>query len=386
MLTAAACGPAQKQAPQPGKPVEPAAGAAARPQCTAEVRRVSSYGRGAARPQIVAGADAFAVAWEETTDHRSVRAQTFGLDARPLGPSLELADLARAGSDPRLAAMPDPSEGFAVFWSTEQGDTSVIAMRRLDRAGKPKGDAVPVVTAAGARSLGVTTTESGFTLAWWNWTGTPHQVTVSFVDKLGRIQGRPVPITLAPSPDPTVDIRTGGALGRRATAVLAWDETIDRVEHVMVGELANSHLEGRIDFGPGETPRLGAGVLLWERAEEQGLYVAPLGGGAAKKLTDGHLPAAAGRDARATAVCFLHSNDISEEAHVDELQCGDLVGGKIDDLTRIAMAPRGIFSLQLAVGAKRLGVTWQSQEEEDTGVSFASVSCPPLAAAAKAPK
>jgi hypothetical protein len=386
MLAASACGSTPKQAAPSANLAGGAATAAARPQCTAEVRRVSSFGHGAARPQIAAGADAFAVAWEETTDHRSVRAQTFGLDARPLGPSLELADLARAGSDPRLAAMPDPSEGFAVFWSTEQGDSSVIAMRRLDRAGKPKGDAVPVVTAQGARALAVTTTESGFALAWWNWTGTPHQVTVSLVDKLGRIQGRPVPVTLAPSPDPTVEIRPGAALGRRAPLVLAWDETIDRLEHVIVGELANSHLEGRIDFGPGETPRMGAGVLLWERAEEQGLYVAPLGGGPAKKLTEGHLPAAAGRDARATAVCFLHSNDIGEEAHVDELQCGHLVDGKIGDLTRIAMAPRGIFSLQLAAGARRLGVTWQSQEEEDTGVSFATVSCPPVAAAAKAPK
>ena len=55
------------------------------------------------------------------------------------------------------------------------------------------------------------------------------------------------------------------------------------------------------------------------------------------------------------------------------------------DGTRIAVAPRGIFSLQVATSGGRIGVAWESQEEDDSGVSFASLTCPD-AAAAKAPK
>jgi len=88
------------------------------------------------------------------------------------------------------------------------------------------------------------------------------------------------------------------------------------------------------------------------------------------------------RGPRATAICFLRDTDPSETEHVDELMCGDLVDGKIADLSRVAVAPRGIFSLQLAVGPQgRIGVAWQAQEEDDTAISFATVTCPDVAAA-----
>ncbi|MCU1279212.1 MAG: hypothetical protein JWM53_2758 [bacterium] len=388
------CAPTRKEAPPAAAPTAgaPAAGAdrqtataakaAAAPKCNYSVRRVSASGRGALRPQVAALADAFAVAWEETTDHRSIRVQTFALDAQPLGSSIEVADVSRSAAEPRLTATPD-GDGFAVFWSTE----SVIEMRRIDRAGKPKSDAIPVVTAPGARALDVTTTENGYALAWWNWSGTPHQLAVTMVDKDGRAAGKPLPITRAPSPDPTVDITRGATLGRRAPAVLAWDETIGDLEHVLVGDLGRDRLEGRVDLGPGETPRIGAGLLIWERPSETEIWSSPLTGAAAPaRVTDGHVPAAAARAAGDTALCYLRDTAQSEDEHIDELICGDLVDGKIADGTRIAVAPRGIFALQLAASNGRIGVAWESKEEDDTGVSFAALTCPEASAAAKAPK
>jgi len=88
----------------------------------------------------------------------------------------------------------------------------------------------------------------------------------------------------------------------------------------------------------------------------------------------------------ATAICFLRDVATNDEEHIDEPSWGDLVAGKMTDLTRIAVEPRGIFSLQLAIGPQgRIGVAWQAQQEDDTAISFASVSCP-VVAAAPAPK
>ena len=354
------------------------------PKCTYTVRRLSAYGRGAMRPQIAAIADAFAVAWEETTDHRSIRVETFGLDAQPLGPSIEVADVSKSAAEPRLAASTD-GDGFAVFWSVAHGDASTaLTVRRIDRAGKPKSDAIPVVLAPGARALDAASTGTGYAVAWWNWSSTPHQLAVSFADKEGRAVGKPLPVTRAPSPDPTVDLMSGAALGKKAPTVLAWDEHIGDAEHVLIGELGRDRLEGRTDLGPGETPRFGAGVLIFERTADATLWSAPLDGASPPvKLGDGHAPAAAPRGPRTTALCYLRDTDPSEERHVDELLCGDLVDGKIADATRIAVEPRGIFGLHLAVAGDRIGVAWQAQSEDDTGVSFAALSCPD--AGAKAP-
>ncbi|HEX6837225.1 MAG TPA: hypothetical protein VF334_11665 [Polyangia bacterium] len=353
-------------------------------QCGFSVRRISAYGRGAMRPQIAATADAFAVAWEETTDHRSIRVATFALDAHPLGGSIEVADVAHAAAEPRVAANAE-GDGFAVFWSASVGDgSSAIDLRRIDRFGKPKSDAIPVVVAPGARALDATAVAGGWALAWWNWSGTPHELAVSFLDKDGRAVGKSLPVTRAPSPDPTVRIAAGAALGRRAAAVLAWDETVDGVDHVVLGDLGQERLEGRVDLGPGVTPRLGAGVVVFERPAETAIMVAPVAGGAPVRLVDGHVPAATPKKNGVTALCYLRDTDPSAEGHVDELICGDLVDGKLVDPTRIAVEPRGIFGLHVATANGRIGVTWQSDSEDDTGVSFASLSCPEVAAAAKA--
>ena len=373
---AAACAPAQKAAPPAAAPTAaaPVARAStaqappARPECTYFVRRLSAYGRGAVRPQIAATPDAFAIAWEETTDHRSIRVATYTLDSQPLGSSNEIADVARAAAEPRVAANPD-GDGFALFWSASTGDgSSAIDMRRIDCAGRPKSDAVPIVSAPGARALDATPVDGGYAVAWWNWSGTPHQLAVTFVDKNGRPVGKALPITRAPTPDPTVDISPGAALGRQSPTVLAWDETIDGVDHVIVGDLGRDRLEGRTDLGPGVTPRMGAGILVFERPADISIWSAPLSGGAPPvRLADGHVPAAAPRPRGVTALCYLRDPNPTDDKHVDELICGDLVDGKLVDSTRLAVEPRGIFALHVAASGGRIGVTWQSQSEDDTG-------------------
>jgi hypothetical protein len=350
-------------------------------RCGYSVRRISAAGRGAMRPQLAAGADAFAVAWEETTDHRSIRVQTFGLDAQPLGSSIEVTDVGRAAAEPRLAVN---SDGFAVFWSAAHGDaTTALTMRRIDRAGKPKSDPIAIVVAPGARALDAAARpDGGYAVAWWNWSGQPHQLAVSFADKDGRAVGKPLPVTRAPSPDPTVDLAPGAALGRHAQTILAWDETAADGEHIVVGDLGRDRLEGRTDLGRGETPRFGAGVVVFERPSESSIWSAPLAGGAPVRVTDGHVPAAAPRNGGSTALCYLRDTDPSQEAHVDELMCGTLLpSGKVVDETRIAVAPRGIFGLQVATSGGHIGVAWQTQEEDDTTVSFAALTCAEIAAA-----
>jgi hypothetical protein len=67
----------------------------------------------------------------------------------------------------------------------------------------------------------------------------------------------------------------------------------------------------------------------------------------------------------------------------DELWCGALVAGKFARPTRVTVAPRGIFALQLAVAGARTGVVWQSQENDDTAVWLAALSCDDAAAKAR---
>jgi hypothetical protein len=371
LITLSACGAASR----PPSARAGAATAAARsggstPPCRQALRRISARGRGGARPQVAGGADAFAVAWEETTDHRAIRVATFSDDGQPIGGSIEVADLVRSGAEPRVIA--DGAQ-FLVLWTAEQGDSSVIDVRHLDRAGKPLGDIVPIVSAAGARVLAAVALPDGYAVAWWNWSGTPHQVAVSFFDHKDRPLGRVVPVTRAPSPDPTVDFaaRPGGGL------TVGWEEMVDGVQHVLVGELARAQLTGRIDLGIGESPELGTGVVVWQRPAESTLWWAPVdgaGAAAAARLTDGHTPAVAIRGDGTNAVCFVRDTS-ADDSRADELWCGDLSSGKLTTPTRVTVEDRGILGVQAAAAAGRLGVTWQAQEEDDTGVAFAQVSC-----------
>jgi hypothetical protein len=353
------------------------------PGCHLALRRVSAHGTGGARPQVAASADAFAVTWEETSDHRAIRVETFDAEARPLGPSTEVADLTKSGAEPRVVA--DGAE-FLVLWTAEQGESSVINLRRLDRAGKPIGDVQPIVTAPGARALAAVALPDGYAVAWWNWSGTPHQVAVSFFDRRDQPVGRAVPITRAPSPDPTVDFAPARAGG---VVTVAWEEmlspnggTAPSAQHVLVGELGGGSLRGRIDLGAGETPELGDGLLVWERPADNGLWWAPVAGSAAAaRLTDGHTPAAVVRPAGGTAVCWVRDTPL-DDGRTDELWCGELTAGQLRAPARVTVEGRGILTLQAAAAPARLGVVWQAQEEDDTRVAFAAVSC---AAGAGAP-
>ncbi len=392
----AACAPAHKSPPPPVAPTEHAASPApssARasstggtgafvidsPPCAHVVRRLSAFGRGALRPQIAATTDAFAVAWEETTDHRSIRVQTFSPDARPLGSSIEVADLARAAASPRLAAAAG-NDGFAIFWSSEQDSATALLMRRFDRAGKPMSDAIPVVLAPGARALAALAVEGGYALAWWNWSGTPHQISVTFVGNDGRVAGKALVLSRAPTPDPTVDLARGPALGEGALPMIAWDELAADGEHVFVAQLFRDHLEHRRDLGPGDGPHIGGGSLVWQRTDAT-IWDASLGGSPEMRVTDGHLPAAAPRRLGVSAFCYLRDTDPSESAHVDELLCGNLAPPMLLNPTRIAVDPRGIFGLGVAAIGERTGVAWETQQDDDTGISFAVVTCPGVAVA-----
>ena len=126
-------------------------------------------------------------------------------------------------------------------------------------------------------------------------------------------------------------------------------------------------------------------MLVWERAADTSIWSTPLAGGVAPvRLGDGHLPSAAPLGAHATALCYLRDTDPSEAGHVDELTCGELVDGKLLDATRLALEPRPIVGLSVATAGGRIGVAWQTQQDDDTGISFASLSCPDTVAAAKA--
>jgi hypothetical protein len=369
-------GPLVKPSAKLDRASRAAANAAAAPACRATVRRLSLPGAGAARPQVAVSGDAFAVAWEELTDHRAVRVQTFDGEARPLGPSLEVADRARSGAEPRVVA---DGSGFLVLWTVEENDSSVIYLRHLDRAGRPAGDVVPLVTAPGARALAAAPSGGDYAVAWWNWSGLPHVVTVRYFDHLERPLGKPLVVSRAPSPDPTVDLLPVGD-GR---ATIAWEEMLDSEQHVFTGTLTRTELQERRDLGAGETPELAGDRLIWELPADGAIYTAPVAGGAPARLTNGHTPAAATRPDGRSALCFVRDTSL-EAGRADELWCGDFSNGDIATPIQVALAARGILTLQTAASKTRLAAAWQAQEDDDSSVSFATVSCRDGAAASPA--
>jgi hypothetical protein len=375
LASVCACAPATQPGPlvagTRSARVEPssarAAAARAAASCSVKVRRLSVPGAGAARPQVAAGADAFAVAWEETSDHRAVRVQTFDGDARPLGPSLEVADRAHSAGEPRVVA---DGSGFLVLWTVEADDSSIINVRHLDRGGKPVGDIVPLVTVPGARALAAVPLGDDYAVAWWNWSGQPHVVTVRYFDHQERPLGKPLVVSREPSPDPTVDLLGVG----HGNATIAWEEMLGGEQHVFTGTLTRTELVGRRDLGAGETPELAGDRLVWELPAEAAIYAAPVKGGVPARLSDGHTPAAATRPDGKGALCFVRDTSL-EEGRADELWCGDLANGALATPTQVALAPRGILNLQTAASKLRLAAAWQAQEDDDSSVSLATFSC-----------
>jgi hypothetical protein len=359
-----------------------AAAAPAKARCRSAVRRVSLPGRAGIRPQIAVAQDTFAVAWEEEGDERGVRLQLLDASARPRSGTVALTD-GGAASEPRLVS---DGDGFALFWTVAGDERSSIAMRRVDGAGIPRGPSRSVVVAPGARALAAARLADGFVLLWWLWSSTPHTLFATFLDGDGRAVGRALPITDAPSADPTVDVAAPAELGvpLQADAIVAWEQLVDGVEHVILGRLDRTQLVEQVDLGRGESPALGDRRVIFERPEENRLYAASIDpwGGAAKRLSDGHTPAAA-RRGDATALCFIRDSPL-EEGRADELWCGTLHEGQLPDATKVALAPRGLLALELAAGPSQFAVAYQVQEEDDTSISFAALTCPDLGGAPQA--
>jgi hypothetical protein len=342
-------------------------------------RSLAAPGHGAARPQIAVAGDTFALVWEESDDHRTIRLQTVDGKAHPLGPSVEIADVAKGGTAPSVVA---DGDGFAVLWSEEHPGSSLIAFRRVDAHGRPRGDVTAAVNAPSARVLAATSLEGGGGLValWWNWEGLPHTLAASFLDGEGRPRGKPLQISRAPSADPTVDAAPPSALGvpGDGVAVVAWEEMVDGVVHVFVGTLADGRLKGRVDVGRGETPELAYRRVVFERPDEHAIFSAALDGSGLARVTDGHTPAAA-RHGRSTALCFIRDAG-GEKGETDELWCGELDDrGHLNAAERITIAPQGVLALQVAAGTLT-GAVYQMQEEDDTAIAFSALACAPVVA------
>jgi hypothetical protein len=360
-----------------GDPGAGARGVGSSARCRVLTRSLSAPGRGAAHPQIAVAGDTFALVWEENDDHRTIRLQTVDAKAQPLGPSVQIADLVKGGAAPSVVA---DGDGFAVLWTEEHPASSVISFRRVDAHGRPRGDVVAAVNAPSARMLAATNLAAGFVALWWNWEGLPHTLAASFLDGAGRPRGRPLPVSRAPSADPTVDAAPARVVGAAddAQVALAWEEMVDGVEHVFAGTLADGRSQQRVDLGPGETPELAYGRVVFERPSEHAIFSAGLDGTGLSRITDGHTPAAARHD-RSTALCFIRDTG-GENGQTDELWCGELDGGgRLNGAQRIAVAPEGVLALQIAAG-KRTGVVYEKQERDDTAIAFATLVCAPTVA------
>ena len=397
-VAAVGCAPAQKASAPAAAPTAEHEAAAAVPQppasapptakrCGYSVRRVSASGRGAMRPQLAAGADAFAVAWEETTDHRGIRVQTFAPDAQPLGPSIEVADVARAAAEPHLAANP-AGDGFAVFWSAAHGDASAALQMRRDRSRRQAevGRDADRRRPRRARARRRTDRERlRGRLVELERTAAPARRQLRPTRRAARV-GKPLAVTRAPSPDPTVDIASGPTLGRHAPTVLAWDRDRRR-------RRARHRRRSRRAIAS-------KGAPISARARRRASAPASSSGSARRRLSiwigarrqrrprrcasrDGHVPAAAPRAPLVTALCYLRDADPSDRGHVDELICGTLLPtGTVVDDTRIAVGARGIFGLQVATsgGAHRRRLA-DARTTTTAPVSFAALTCPDVATA-----
>ena len=113
------------------------------------------------------------------------------------------------------------------------------------------------------------------------------------------------------------------------------------------------------------------------------LSLAPLAGGDATSVPLAHTPAATTRPGAGGAACFVRDTTADGGA-ADELWCGSLNAGQLTAPARVTVEPRGILSLQLAADRTRLGAAWQAQEDDDTRVAFAVVTCRAPASAAVA--
>src|SRR5262249_3607951 len=94
LVGAAACGPSHTvQVRSEARTSKLNKAAAPASVCKLASLRLSAPGAGAVRPSVAFAGGVYAVVWEETAEHRSVHLQALDENARPLGGSVEVADL-----------------------------------------------------------------------------------------------------------------------------------------------------------------------------------------------------------------------------------------------------------------------------------------------------
>jgi hypothetical protein len=362
-------------APQRPPPVAPLPSAAApdgeggpAPRCQVRARRLSALGRAATRPDIAANGATFGVVWEDADEaHRGIRFQPLDLEAKPLGPAVEVADLSRGGAEPRVIA---DGDGFLVGWTVDDPETSVIAMRRLDARGKPRGDVVAAVTSKNARALALSRTSDGFAVVWWSWVSAPPLQAVTFLDGEARPRGAPVELSRTPLVDPMAAILADGD-----ALLAAWEEQHDGVEHIFTGRVTAAGVGARLDVGPGDSPSLTQKGVVFAHLDEAAIFWSPLEVAQPARFTDGQYPDARPLGPTRGVLCVVRQS-VADDASVDELDCLALVRGEPvrDDL--IAQAPHGLVAQRVAPTPDALGVVYQTEEPDAMAVHLATAKCP----------
>jgi hypothetical protein len=386
----AACGPVARPEVKDARPKEARPEPAAPPPCAVQTRRLSSTGRDAVKPSVaVLGTTArrYGVVWEQSDEsHRGIRFQALDDEARPLAPPVEIADLERGGAEPRVTAdacadaSPGPCDGFAVTWTVDQAETSVIAFRRFDARGRPRGEGVPAVSATGARALAVAPAPcgppglacpGGFALVWWTWVGSPPVQRLSWLDGDGHPRGAAVELSRTALVAPAADLRIDAKGAMRA----AWQAEVGGVQHVLWGRIARDAAPERVDVGRGDSPSLVGSGIVFAHLDDGSVWYAPFASPAPVRFSDGQAPDAAVMAPGHSVVCVARTV-ITDDESVDELDCLRLDHGQPVRDDAVAHAPRGLGGLQVAAWEHGYGVAYESKEPDAQAVSLAVAKCP----------
>jgi hypothetical protein len=338
------------------------------PRCQVHARRLSAVGRAATRPDIAWNGAALGVVWEDADEsHRGIRFQPLDLEAKPLGPAVEVADLTRGGAEPRVIA---DGDGFLVGWTVDDPETSVIAMRRLDGRGKPRGDVVPAVTAKNARALALARIADGFAVVWWSWVSAPPLQAVTFLDGEAQPKGAPVELSRTPLVDPAAALLSAGD-----GLVAAWEEQHDGVEHVFTGQVKPAGVGARLDVGPGDSPSLTQKGVVFAHLDEAAIFWSPLDAAQPARFTDGQFPDARPLGPERGVLCVVRQS-VADDASVDELDCLGLRRGEPVRDDSIAQAPHGLVAQRVAPTPDAFGVVYQTDEADAMAVHLATARCP----------
>jgi len=358
-VLAAGCGP---HVTNPARSTTPAVASRASDGCTVRPRQVSPPGRAGVHPHLAAADGVFAVVWEDSDDHhRGVHFQSLDAQANPVGPSVEVADLDRGGAEPRVVA---DGDGFAVVWTVDQADTSMIVLRRVDARGKPRGDVMPVVSVPNARALSAIKVDDGFAVAWWTWSANPPEQLLSWLDGSGKPVGKPLSLSKGSLVEPQVDLEPVAG-GVRAV----WVEQVANTDHIFAADVTRAGVRQRVDLGAGSGPSFGKSGVIYANLGDGTVWRSPVAAAHPTKLSDGQSPEAA-----ADQVCLFRTVS-TLDLTIDELRCVGLDGDRIARDQRIAGAPGGVLTLHAAAGAGAVGIVYQTEGDDLMSVQFAALSC-----------